>query len=154
MKRLLGMTLMFGVAALVFAFSWDIATAAEESSAKEAGLPDVMVMHADYPHTKTLVRFSHGKHVTDYKLNCGACHHDEAGEPRTDFKVGDSVESCMDCHAEPGQSPRGAKLSKTDRLEYHADVLHDNCRGCHKQHKKEGGSGAAPTACSKCHLKD
>lgn len=148
------MTLVFGAAALIFAFGWDETTVAETSSAQETGLPGVMVMHADYPHTKTLVTFPHKKHAIDYKVTCGQCHHDDAGDPRTDLNMGDSVESCIDCHAEPGQSPRGAKLSKTDRLEYHADVLHDNCRGCHKQHKKEGGSGAAPTACSKCHLRE
>jgi hypothetical protein len=154
MKRLLGMVLVFSLAALVFAVSWDMATAVEESPCQQAELPDVIVMQADYPHTKTLVRFSHRKHVTDDRLNCGACHHDDAGEPRMDLKVGDPVDQCIDCHPEPGEGPRGSKLSKAERLEYHAEALHDNCRGCHKQHKKEGGSGAAPTACSKCHLRE
>jgi hypothetical protein len=147
------MSLVLGAAALIFARSWDKSAVAETSSVQETGLPDVIVMHADYPHTKTLVTFSHKKHITDYKVTCGQCHHDDAGEPRTDLRVGDSVDPCMDCHSEPGQSPRGAKLSKTERLEYHADALHYLCRGCHEKFKMEGGAGAAPTACSKCHLR-
>lgn len=118
---------------------------------------------------KGSVQFSHKKHMEDYaekapELNeggCGACHHDDQGKPLASLKMGDEVQRCIECHKEPGEFPRkkgkkkGArkKVSKAEKLEYHAEALHGNCRDCHKAFNKKTKTKAAPTTCTKCHQK-
>jgi len=117
---------------------------------------DVIKMQNDYEHTKGIVEFSHAKHVSDYKAGCGDCHHDENNKPLTDLKVGDDVKKCIECHNKPGEKPKGKgapKLSKSEELQYHAEALHDNCKGCHKDYNKKNKTKAAPTTCTKCHPK-
>ena len=114
-------------------------------------------------HKKSIVTFSHKKHAEDYakaspdlyKNGCGECHHDKDGKPLT-LKEGDEVESCMACHKIPSEPPKGKdkpKLSKKEKLEYHAYAIHQNCKGCHKAFNKANNTKAAPTTCSKCHPK-
>jgi hypothetical protein len=38
--------------------------------------------------------------------------------------------------------------------EYHAEALHDLCKGCHRMVKKKDRSTSAPTTCLKCHTPD
>ncbi len=105
-------------------------------------------------HTKRIVVFYHAKHVQDFKLACGECHHDENHKPLNHFKAGDTVQGCIECHTKPGLPPRGrnaTKLTKTQRLEYHAEALHTSCRGCHKKVNKTNHTNKAPIACNKCH---
>ncbi len=111
-------------------------------------------------HKKSIATFSHKKHATDYKVGCGECHHDENNKPLNNLKEGDDVQNCIDCHKKPayitGKKAKG--LSKSQKIEYHANAIHDNCKGCHKKFNKEKGlkskdAGAAPTTCSKCHPK-
>ena len=118
----------------------------------DAECPDMIRMDNDAysEHTKGIVMFSHKRHFEGYKIPCGACHHDDSGEPLTDLKVGDELDGgCIDCHAEPSRKPKGAKLSKSEMLEYHAEALHINCKECHKKEKKAGKN--APTFCAECH---
>ena len=106
-------------------------------------------------HKKGIVEFNHKKHATEYKTSCGECHHDDKGKPLT-LKEGDNVKKCIECHNKPGEKPKGKdapKLSKKEELQYHAEALHDNCKGCHKKYNKENKTKAAPTTCSKCHPK-
>ncbi len=106
-------------------------------------------------HTKGIVEFSHKKHATEYKATCGECHHDDKGKP-LDLKEGDDVQRCIECHKKPSERPKGKgapKLSKKERLEYHAEALHYNCKDCHKKYNKENKTKAAPTTCTKCHPK-
>ena len=119
-----------------------------------AECPDMIKMdNPDYSeHTKGIVMFSHKRHYDGYKIACGACHHDDSGEPRTDLKVGDEVDGgCIDCHATPSRKPKDAKLSKSELLEYHAEALHISCKECHKKERKAGKM--APTTCDQCHPK-
>jgi len=110
-------------------------------------------------HTKTIVMFSHKKHTDEYKVGCGECHHDDKGKPLDKLKLGDDVQNCIACHAKPGERPKGKgapKLSKKERLDYHAEAIHYNCRDCHKAFNKEKGfkskdPGAAPVSCKQCH---
>ena len=111
-------------------------------------------------HTKGIVMFSHKKHAEDYKVGCGECHHDDKNKPLDTLKAGDDVQNCMECHKKPafmkGKKAKG--LSKAQKLEYHANAIHDNCKGCHKEFNKEKGlkskdKGAAPTSCKTCHPK-
>ena len=103
---------------------------------------------------------SHKKHVEEYNITCGECHHNEKAEPLNDLKTGDNVQRCIECHKIPSKKPKkkkGApKLTDQQRREYHVEAMHDNCRGCHKifnkKVKKETGKkGKAPTSCNKCH---
>ena len=127
--------------------------------------PDVIKMEnkAYAEHTKGIVEFSHTKHAVDYakkapefyKNGCGECHHDKDGKPLANLKDGDAVQGCIECHQKPGElKGKEAKgKSKEEKREYHANALHDNCKGCHKNYNKKNNTKAAPTTCTKCHPK-
>ena len=119
--------------------------------------PDVIKMEnpAYAKHTKGIVEFSHKKHSADYGAGCGECHHDEKGKPLENLKDGDDVQGCIACHKEPGElKGKAAKgKSKAEKMAYHANALHENCKECHKAHNKKNKTKAAPTTCTKCHPK-
>jgi len=124
-------------------------------------------------HKKGVVDFTHGKHQTEYaekypefyKRGCGECHHDEDNKPLSNLKEGDDVQKCIECHKIPSEVPKklkkewkANKVKKADqkkiKLEYHAEALHYNCRGCHRDYnKKYKPAKKAPTTCTKCHPK-
>lgn len=115
-------------------------------------------------HKKGIVEFKHKKHQEDYakkfpefyKNGCGECHHDKDNKPLSGLKEGDNVQRCIECHKKPSEKPKGKnapKLSKKEKLEYHAEAYHDNCRECHKKVNKKTGKKDAPTTCVKCHPK-
>jgi hypothetical protein len=114
----------------------------------------ISLQEPSYPHTKGAVEFSHAKHVDEYKATCGECHHDENNKP-LEVKKGDAVKKCVECHTKPGEiKGKEAKgMSAKDKRQYHANALHDNCRGCHKTHNEKNNTKAAPTTCAKCHPK-
>jgi hypothetical protein len=128
-------------------------------------VPDVIPMeNPAYEHTKGIVQFSHAKHAGEYGAGCGDCHHDADGKPLTDLKEGDEVQGCIECHKKPGEVPtdikkkwREEKLSRKEKkskeLEYHAEALHENCKGCHRDYNKKNKTKDAPTACTGCHPK-
>lgn len=121
-------------------------------------VPDVIKMEnkAYKKHKKSIMTFSHKKHIDEYKAGCGECHHDDKGKPLDNLKEGDNVKSCIECHKKPGERPKGKgapKLSKKQRLDYHAEALHYNCKGCHKKFNKKNKTKKAPTTCTKCHPK-
>jgi hypothetical protein len=105
-----------------------------------------------YNHKKKIVQFTHKKHVSAYQLKCGECHHDKTGQPVV-LKHGANVDRCIKCHSKPGEikGKKAKGLSKADKRKFHANALHDKCRGCHKQLKKSGKTNKAPTSCGKCH---
>jgi len=124
-------------------------------------------------HKKPIVRFKHkahsekfgGKYPEIFKNGCGECHHDADNEPRVDLKTGDEVDNCIECHAKPGEMPGAEKrklrkegLSREERKkrerEYHAEAIHDKCRGCHRKARKQADTRKPPITCSKCHRKD
>ena len=115
-------------------------------------------------HKKGVVDFTHGKHQKDYvkdysdlyKNGCGECHHDKENKPLTKLKEGDEVQKCIECHKIASEAPKGKeakkKLSKKEKIkDYHAEALHENCRGCHRAFNKKYKPKKAPTTCSKCH---
>ena len=138
-------------------------------------IPEVIKLEdpAYKEHKKGVVEFSHGKHQKEYakeysdlyKNGCGECHHDKDNKPLTNLKEGDEVKKCIECHKKPGEVPkdlkkkwREQKVKKAEQkkmeLEYHAEALHENCRGCHRDYnKKYKPSEKAPTTCVKCHPK-
>jgi hypothetical protein len=127
-------------------------------------VPVVIKMQNDYEHKKAIVEFTHEKHVKDYKGGCGDCHHDENNKPLNSLKAGDPVQKCIECHSKPGEVPKDVKAKwkkekvkkgEKDKLsrQWHAEAIHDNCRGCHKAFNKKNKTKAAPTTCVKCHPK-
>lgn len=114
-------------------------------------------------HSKGIVTFTHKKHMDEYakqfpdffKNGCGDCHHDANNKPIA-LKAGDNVQPCIECHKKPGERPKGKdapKLSKSEKLQYHAEAIHANCKDCHKDVNKKTGKKDAPTTCAKCHPK-
>ena len=113
-------------------------------------------------HTKTIVQFTHKKHSTEYKLKCGSCHHDDKNTP-LELKEGDKVESCISCHKITGRLSKEVKaelktitdkkIKQSKKLAFHAEAIHMNCVGCHKDSNKKSGTKKAPTMCTKCHIK-
>ncbi|MDM8552926.1 cytochrome c3 family protein [Desulfobacterales bacterium HSG2] len=121
---------------------------------------DEFEMKADYKHKKGIVKFTHKKHNVDYKIGCGDCHHvdkDKDGKPEKldDLKMGDPVQKCIECHAKPGEikGKKAKGMKKPQKREYHANAVHDNCIGCHKDYNKKNKTKAAPKSCKKCHPK-
>jgi hypothetical protein len=115
-------------------------------------------------HTKGIVVFSHQKHSETYagqfpdfyKNGCGECHHDKDNAPLVSLKAGDNVRPCIECHPKPGEKPKGKgapEISKKERLQYHVEAMHANCKGCHKEINQKTGKKSAPTTCAKCHPK-
>jgi hypothetical protein len=117
-------------------------------------------------HKKGVVHFEHKKHQDDYakqypefyKNGCGECHHDKDNKPLSSLKEGDEVQKCIECHKIASEAPKGKqatkKLSKKEKIkEYHAEALHQNCKGCHKKFNKKYKPKKAPTTCTKCHPK-
>ncbi len=144
----------------------------------EDKMPDVIKMEnkAYEKHKNPIVMFAHKKHSEDYakkdpelyKRGCGECHHDENHKPLSDLKACETVKGCIQCHTKPGEMPikekkamREQKLSKEEQdkktREYHAEAIHDNCKGCHRDHNKKNklkskDEGYAPTTCKQCHI--
>ena len=148
MRRHLIMGLVLGLAVVFFAGMIYAGTK----------IPDVVkVDTTGYEKlTKGVVDFNHKKHIEEDKIACGECHHDKDGKPLNDLKEGDTVQKCIECHKKPGEKPKGKdapKLTDKEKLEYHAEALHENCVGCHRKYDRENKTKAAPTTCTKCHPK-
>ena len=139
--------------------------AAAGVQAGECKPPDVIKMQdAVYKtHAKAIVNFTHQKHIADYKVGCGECHHDKDHKPQA-LKAGDCTQKCSACHKLAGEAskPEAAKLTGKDKvaflMKYQADAIHENCKGCHKAFNTKKGlkaqdKGAAPTGCTQCHAK-
>ena len=125
---------------------------------KESSAIDVITMKnpAYAKHKKGIVLFTHKKHIEEYKAGCGECHHDDKGKPLNHLKTGDNVQNCIECHKIPSERPKGKdapKLTKKQRLDYHAEAIHYNCKDCHKKFNKKNKTKKAPTTCKKCHPK-
>lgn len=121
------------------------------NAAEEASMPDVITMKnekAFEQHRMGIVDFDHKTHAEDYGIGCGDCHHDENGEPLTDLKAGDAVQSCYECHDKDGRPRRDPSMSpeewEKEQLKYYYGAIHENCMGCHKE---MGG----PKTCTECH---
>ena len=128
-KRTLGVALIVAMAVSLFTVAGLYAGAT---------LPDEIQMNSAYKHTKSLPVFSHKKHMGDYKIGCGECHHDDQGKSLTSLKEGDTVQKCFECHKKPGElkGKKAKGLSKEEKRMYHANAVHENCLGCHRTFNK------------------
>jgi hypothetical protein len=106
-------------------------------------------------HKKAIVTFSHKSHYEDYEIACKQCHH-EFKDGKNVWKKGDAVQNCDACHDE-AKAPRGSdapKLTKEEKItKYHYSAIHENCKGCHKDLKRDG-KDTGPTSCNHCHAKE
>ncbi len=120
--------------------------------------PDTMQLYdqAFKKHKKGPVAFPHKKHIEEYKLNCGECHHDANHKPLNNLKMTDDVKKCVECH-KATKKVRGEKLTKKEKIKKYLEyAMHANCITCHKKfNKKKTGKvrGPAPTSCNKCHAR-
>ena len=137
----------------ILALSVSMLLAAGISAGTKA--PAEIQMKAGYEHTKEIVTFTHEKHIAEHKIACGECHHDDKGQPLTGLKEGDEVKSCFECHNKPGElkGKKAKGLSKAEKLAYHANALHENSIGCHKDYNRKNKTKAAPQKCTDCHPK-
>ena len=114
-------------------------------------------------HKKPVVVFNHREHQEKYKqqypeffkTKCGECHHDKNNKPLKSLKAGDEVKKCIECHkkASFAKGKKAKGLSKKQKLEFHANALHQNCKDCHREVNKKTAKKSAPVTCKSCHLK-
>jgi hypothetical protein len=93
----------------------------EVAQAASGEPPDVV----EYTPAYGRVTFPHTKHIEDYEIDCGGCHHE-------DMEGG--MAKCGGCH----------ESAKT--------IFHDRCKGCHSKLKSEGKE-TGPVKCKECHVK-
>ncbi|MFH2060957.1 MAG: cytochrome c3 family protein [Pseudomonadota bacterium] len=108
-------------------------------------------------HKKGIVLFTHKKHIQEYAIACGDCHHDEKGTP-LELSANDPVKSCIECH-KGTQKSKDEQLSEEEKIaKYHFEAIHANCVECHKSYNIEkgdpNGKSPAPVSCNKCHPKN
>jgi len=131
------------------------ATIAEEpdrvTSDKTIPAEIVMVQEIWETPTKSAVKFTHENHIKIHKINCNECHHIyEDGKNVWDDSM--PAARCETCHNEP--TVKGEKqLPPEDQKRNLKLAFHNNCRGCHKEVKKENPETKAPLKCSECHKK-
>lgn len=114
-----------------------------------AAEPDMVTIKSKVytKHTKPLVKFTHKKHATDYKIACNDCHH-VYKDGKNVWKKGDAVKACDSCH---NVGKGAAQLSPEEKKKLASPelALHKNCKDCHTKAKAQGKN--APVACNQCH---
>jgi hypothetical protein len=117
------------------------------------------------PQTKGAVQFSHKKHTEEYakqyadiyEKGCGECHHDAKGQPLKGLTADSKVDTCISCHKNCGEAPKGKDAPKLEKKQkvagYVAEAFHENCTGCHKEFNKKYAPKKAPVSCNDCHPK-
>jgi hypothetical protein len=82
--------------------------------------PEMVKLQTDgYQNTRGIVNFQHKQHVTEYKLGCGSCHHDDSGTPLDSFSMGEKAPNCVNCH------------DLDDLHKSHAPEMEITCGQCH-----------------------
>ncbi len=161
-KKLVTLLLAIGIAVIFSATGLQAGTKVGDTITMES---KVYKKHKKSPKAKKpakLVEFTHKKHIEDYKLDCGACHHDDKGKPLA-LKMGDDVQKCGACHdrtkaVAKEKKFKGVSVGKKNPVDIkvHKLALHENCIGCHITGNKAAGDPKgkkpAPTSCKKCHV--
>ena len=93
-KKLLTLFLAAGIAVIFVATGLHAGTEIKDDLILED--PGYKKPKKRAPKFKSLA-FTHKKHMEDYKISCGECHHDEDNKP-LDLKIGDNVQKCSECH--------------------------------------------------------
>ena len=107
--------------------SSDPATATEPTGVRA---PILDAISCATPRYLPVVFSAHDAHATQLGIDCQTCHHEAVeGEPG----------ACSACHAAPD-----ATLDLTT-------VLHQTCRGCHREVVATNPQSTAPVQCLACH---
>jgi Class III cytochrome C family len=151
-KKLLTMLLAAGIAVIFFTTGLYAGTDVPENITMDY---NKYKKRKKQPPKSKFVEFSHTKHFTDYKISCGACHHDKDNKPIEDLKVGDDVQKCAECHTKMSLNKKDKKAKKDIMVLENA--MHRNCVDCHKDVNIKAGDpkgrkGPAPASCTKCHV--
>jgi hypothetical protein len=92
---------------------------------------------------KGSVLFSHSEHADGYVESCDGCHH-EYKDGQNIWEEGQPVKKCFSCH---DPSKRDGRIRKLNI------AYHKNCKGCHRELAREGGTQAPYRQCTDCHEK-
>lgn len=163
-KKLLTLLIIVGIAFIFVATGIQAGTEVSDVITMESKVYKKRVKSPDHAKKPTeLVQFNHKKHMEDYNIDCGTCHHDDKGQPLT-LKIGDYVQRCDECHNRDKPVKKDAKFQgiavgkkKPVDIMTHKNALHESCIGCHITSNKKGGDatgkkGPSPTSCRACHI--
>ena len=130
----------FGIA-VCFLFMTALPLNAEE--VQEAP-EEIVINNAVYKtDRKGSVLFLHSEHADGYVESCDGCHH-EYKDGKNIWEEGQPVKKCSSCHDPAKSNGRIKKLNI---------AYHKNCKGCHRELAREGGTQAPYRQCTDCHAK-
>ena len=136
-----------GILASIFgiAFGLIFVTAASTNATEAQEIPDEISINNKIYKTdrKGSVYFSHAEHVEGYVDGCDACHH-EYKDGQNVWEEGQPVQKCSACHDPLKRDGNVRKLNI---------AYHKNCKGCHRELAREGGTEAPYRQCTDCHAK-
>jgi len=120
-------------------------TATPTNATEEQEVPDEISIDNTVYKTdrKGSVLFSHSEHADGYVESCDGCHH-EYKDGQNIWEEGQPVKKCSSCH---DPSKRDGKIRKLNI------AFHKNCKGCHRELAREGGTQAPYRQCTDCHEK-
>jgi len=120
-------------------------TATPTNAAEEQEVPDEISIDNTVYKTdrKGSVLFSHSEHADGYVESCDGCHH-EYKDGQNIWEEGQPVKKCSSCH---DPSKRDGRIRKLNI------AFHKNCKGCHRELAREGGTQAPYRQCTDCHEK-
>ena len=120
-------------------------TATPTNATEEQEVPDEISIDNTVYKTdrKGSVLFSHSEHPDGYVESCDGCHH-EYKDGQNIWEEGQPVKKCSSCH---DPSKRDGKIRKLNI------AFHKNCKGCHRELAREGGTQAPYRQCTDCHEK-
>ena len=105
---------------------------------------EVEINNTVYPiDRKGPVWFTHAEHADGYVESCDGCHHDYQGGKNV-WQEGQVVQKCAACHDPATSRGRNKKLNI---------AYHKNCKGCHRELARDGGTEAPYRQCTDCHAK-
>ena len=114
--------------------------AAEEQEVPEEIYIENKVYKTD---RKGSVLFTHLEHAEGYVESCEECHH-EYKDGKNTWEEGQPVKKCSECH-DPSKSE-----GKVKKLNI---AYHKNCKVCHRELARDGGTEAPYKQCTDCHEK-
>ena len=136
-----------GILAVIFCISSGLlfGTATPINATEEQEVPDEISINNEVYKTdrKGSVLFSHSEHADGYVESCDGCHH-EYKDGQNIWEEGQPVKKCSSCHDPSKRDGRTRKLNI---------AYHKNCKGCHRELAREGGTQAPYRQCTDCHEK-
>ena len=136
-----------GILAAIFFIALGLlfVAATHTNATEEQEVPDEISINNPIYNTdrKGSVLFSHSEHADGYVESCDGCHH-EYKDGQNIWEEGQPVKKCSSCHDPSKRDGRTRKLNI---------AYHKNCKGCHRELAREGGTQAPYRQCTDCHEK-